>query len=575
MRVSLLVLKSLVIASLLVQPTHSLASSAKSHSGKNGLKKHGLQEVGNVWDRVRAGMQIPRSFAEPAPLETVVSSLVGAELPQKTSSPAVTLAPPQTSTATQIEENRPRLHSILGANPQRKISGITKLSTTDIQKQITDYVNSATPESSATVRNRLHTQISFHPESNVAEQPSAQLLTARRVVLQPHDKKLAMPSKPQARIVTIIAGTNKEVVQKKVSVNTSEKVQQDARLISANERISKHISWYAQRPSYLQQVAERARPYLYHIVNELAANHLPSELALLPIVESAYQPTAESAKSAAGLWQFIPSTGLDFDLTQSDSYDKRLDIEASTQAAIRYLSFLKRHFNGDWLLALAAYNSGQGRVDDAIASNRANGLPTDYWSLHLPEETQEYVPRFLALSSIFADPANYGVKLPAVRNEPYFVKVKVDRKFDIAYLANKDLAAVAELANVSYEQFMQLNPGYLKPTLETDSPFTLLLPASNAKQLSQHLSHVAQFVAEPSVLMVKTPEQKNRVSDESPVSVLSFLNRTSPNVSSPLLSLNPNQTTPRINVEPVLTDSRSSMDKYPQIKHCDNDKSCA
>ena len=260
------------------------------------------------------------------------------------------------------------------------------------------------------------------------------------------------------------------------------------------ERVNKHVIWYSQHRDYLRQVAERARPYLYHIVDTLSKHKLPHELALLPIVESAYQPTAQSPKSAAGLWQFIPSTGLDFDLQQNDQYDARLDITASTQAATRYLSFLNQHFKGDWLLALAAYNCGLGTVDAAINRNVAEGLDTDYWSLRLPEETQEYVPRFLALSSIFANPDAHGLKLAPVRNEPYFVKVKIERKHDIEYLADKDFKEIAQLANLSYEQFNRLNPGYLNPKLAADGPFTFLMPAANAKQLHQQLASIAQFM---------------------------------------------------------------------------------
>ena len=361
-------------------------------------------------------------------------------------------------------------------------------------------------------------------------------------------------------IATAPIDTGLKITQSPQEKDNSENQQPNPRLTIINERIGKQIAWYSQRPSYLQQVAERARPYIYHIVSGLSANHLPAELALLPIVESAYQPTAQSPKSAAGLWQFIPSTGLDFDLTQTEQYDARLDIDASTQAAFRYLSFLKRHFNGDWLLALAAYNCGLGRVDDAISRNRANGLPTDYWSLSLPEETQDYVPRLLALSSIFADPQSYGLKLPSIKNEPYFVKVKVERPFDIDYLSNKNLSTIAELADLSYEQFIQLNPGYLKPTLEIDGPFTLLLPASNAHQLHQHLSHVERFLTEPSVSMTIAPLQKKAwVEDNQKTSfssVLSSLSNKLPRFASPLLSLklNSNQTTPRITNQPIFND---------------------
>ena len=283
---------------------------------------------------------------------------------------------------------------------------------------------------------------------------------------------------------------------------------------------------------------------------------MPSELALLPIVESAYQPTALSPKSAAGLWQFIPSTGHDFELYQSDHYDARLDIAASTQAAVRYLSFLKQHFNGDWLLALAAYNCGLGMVDDAIDRNVAEGLDTDYGSLRLPEETQEYVPRFLALSSIFANPEAHGLKLAPVKNEPYFVKVKIDRKHDIAYLAKKDFKDIAQLADLSYEQFSRLNPGYLHPKLAADGPYTFLLPTANANQLHQRLTRIAQFMNKSTAMTASTAPLTGSplpAIDEQKTA-LSLLTDTLPNgadlvtVKDPFLSLNldARQTTPRM-----------------------------
>ncbi len=260
------------------------------------------------------------------------------------------------------------------------------------------------------------------------------------------------------------------------------------------DRINKHITWFSQHTDYLHQVAERARPYLYHIVESLNQNKLPYELALLPIIESAYQPTALSPKSAAGLWQFIPSTGQEFDLNQSEYYDARLDITSSTQAAMRFLQFLNTHYNGDWLLALAAYNCGVGTVDNAILRNKVEGFNTDYWSLRLPEETLEYVPRFLALSNIFSDPDAHGLKLSPVKNEPYFVKLKIDRKHEIDYLAKKELKEIAQLANLSLEEFNELNPGYINPTLPNSGPFTLLMPSENARQFNKHLGTAALFV---------------------------------------------------------------------------------
>ena len=267
------------------------------------------------------------------------------------------------------------------------------------------------------------------------------------------------------------------------------------------DRVNKHIIWYSQHTDYLQQVSQRAQPYLFHIVESLSQQQLPAELALLPIVESAYQAKALSPKSAAGLWQFMPSTGHDFDLYQTTHYDARLDIAASTQAATRYLLFLNQHYKGDWLLALAAYNCGLGMVDDAIARNVAAGRGADYWSLKLPEETQAYVPKFLALSSIFANPEAYGLTLSPVKNEAYFVKVHIDNQQDIAYLAAKELKEVAMLSDLSVEHFKRLNPGYVKATLAAQGPFTFFMPMTNALQLRHRLASIAQFFNKPAAMV--------------------------------------------------------------------------
>lgn len=280
-----------------------------------------------------------------------------------------------------------------------------------------------------------------------------------------------------------------------------------------NERVSKQIAWFTQRPAYLQAAAERARPYIYHIVEELSKHKLPLELALLPIVESAYKPTAQSPMSAAGLWQFIPSTGRDFNLKQNEGYDERLDVTASTQAAIHFLSRLNKHFKGDWLLALAAYNCGSGNVDSAIKRNIAKGLPTDYWSLSLPEETQNYVPRLLALAAIFAHPAQYQLHVAPVKNEPYFVKVNIDDQAEMSQLMNKELSAVAAMANMTYEQFNRLNPGYLSKTLTGHGPFSFILPIVNAHLLQQKLYRIASIAPEQAVTLPLLSAQFNAVFD--------------------------------------------------------------
>jgi soluble lytic murein transglycosylase-like protein len=246
-------------------------------------------------------------------------------------------------------------------------------------------------------------------------------------------------------------------------------------------------------------------------------------------VESAYQPTALSNKDAAGIWQFIPSTGREYGLQQSADYDARLDITASTRAAIRFLSGLKDHFKGDWLLALAAYNCGQGAVDEAISRNQSEGLATDFWSLPLPAETQDYVPRLLALSSIFANPGSYGLKLRPVKNEPYFIKVSIDRKTDIDHLAKKDLRTIAKLADFNPDQFSLLNSAYIKSTLTGSGPFTLLMPISNANLLHQSLAFMAQ--------------SNNAENPALPsFSALSLSSESSwPQIQEPLLAINLNE----------------------------------
>jgi soluble lytic murein transglycosylase-like protein len=543
MRALLLALKIFITASLLAHSIESLATAKIKKSGQKNV----LHTPGNVWDRIRSGMQIPRfsvapSFVSSTPQTTEQNLPLKIGTPQKNVLIKTTLL----STPNYDDLNRNRLNMIARIGDRSKTK--SRLITNAQQKQIVDYVNGIHPES-AVVQTRVRTSIEFHrPKDKSASKVEAESVKEHTPIII-------------KSVANVPLYTGLKTTQLPAEDNNGENQQPNARLAIINERIGKQIAWYSQHSGYLQQVSERARPYIYHIVSGLTANNLPAELALLPIVESAYQPTALSPKSAAGLWQFIPSTGLDFDLTQTEQYDARLDIDASTQAAIRYLSFLKRHFNGDWLLALASYNCGLGRVDDAISRNRANGLPTDYWSLSLPEETQEYVPRFLALSSIFADPKSYGLKLPSIKNEPYFVKVKVERPFDIDYLSKKNFSTIAELANLSYEQFVQLNPGYLKPTLETEGPFTLLLPANNAKHLHQHLSHVEQFLTEPSLLMTIAPLQKRALAEDSKkilsTSIVSSLANKLPRFISPLLSLklNTNQTTPRITNQPIFNDN--------------------
>ncbi|PZX31985.1 Membrane-bound lytic murein transglycosylase D [Cupriavidus phytorum] len=243
--------------------------------------------------------------------------------------------------------------------------------------------------------------------------------------------------------------------------------------------VDDRTQWYAQRPEYMERMVGRSSRYLYHIVEELEQRKMPTELALLPFVESAFNPQAQSTAKAAGMWQFIPSTGKFYNLKQNMFRDERRDVLASTDAALDYLARLYDMF-GDWHLALAAYNWGEGAVSRAIARNQARGLPTDYASLPMPNETRYYVPKLQAVKNIIANPAAYGVKLPEIPDHPYFVTVTTSRDIDV------NLAA--KLADMSVEEFKALNPSFNRPVILGASNPQILLPFDNAERFQYNLN---------------------------------------------------------------------------------------
>ncbi|MCW8853351.1 MAG: LysM peptidoglycan-binding domain-containing protein [Gammaproteobacteria bacterium] len=247
-----------------------------------------------------------------------------------------------------------------------------------------------------------------------------------------------------------------------------------------NPRLTAELNWYSKHNTYLDRVAERAEPFLYFILEEAEKRGLPTELALLPIVESAFQPFAYSHGRAAGIWQFIPSTGRIYGLKQNWWYDGRRDVHASTMAALKYLENLNREFKGNWLHALAAYNSGSGTVRKAIRKNKRRGKPTDFWSLKLPKETQAYVPKLLALKRIVANPQNYNVSLRCIADEPYFSQVDIDSQID--------LAMAAELADIDMETLYRLNPGYNRWATDPKGPHKLLLPLEKVELFNENLA---------------------------------------------------------------------------------------
>ncbi len=248
-----------------------------------------------------------------------------------------------------------------------------------------------------------------------------------------------------------------------------------------SQRVQAQLDWYVRNPRYIERVVERGSRYLHHIVGEAESRGLPTELALLPVVESAFDPFAYSHGRAAGLWQFIPSTGKYFGLTQSWWHDDRRDVLAATDAALTYLERLANRFDGDYTLALAAYNSGGGTVSSAMRRNRKAGKPTDFWSLTLPTETRHYVPKLIALAKIFDNPKAYGITLPALKNEPYFEVVETGSQLD--------LAQAAKLAKVDIDEIYLLNPSYNRWATNPDGPHRLLVPTGNAEAFRTALAN--------------------------------------------------------------------------------------
>lgn len=247
-----------------------------------------------------------------------------------------------------------------------------------------------------------------------------------------------------------------------------------------NERIEYEMREYLKYPEYLAKIQRRAAPYLYFIVNEIEFKQIPGELALLPVVESAFKTHALSKSQASGLWQFIPATGRLFGLKQNWWYDGRRDVYTSTQAAISYLKQLNHSFRGDWFLALASYNAGKGNIGKAIRKNQNQGLLTDYWSLPLRQETMTYVPRLLAIAKIFANADKYNIPLLDIPDVPHFKVINVGSQIDLTF--------AAEIAKTSISDFTALNPAFKRESTDPDGPFHLLIHADKVNEFADRLS---------------------------------------------------------------------------------------
>ncbi len=268
----------------------------------------------------------------------------------------------------------------------------------------------------------------------------------------------------------------------------------DSPLVAENEQ------WYASRPEYIKRFVDRGSLYLHYIVEQVEKRGMPSEIALLPVVESAFVPKANSRAKATGLWQFIPSTGKNYGLTQDWWRDNRRDIVAATDAALSYLQRLHQMF-GTWELALAAYNCGEGCVSRAIAYNQRKGLPTDFASLgKLPNETRNYVPRLIAVKNIVLSPPSYGIDLESVPDEPYFTSVKAPQKIDVK--------VAAKLAGMTEEEFIALNPAHNKPVAVAKDG-ALIVPLDKAQEFASNLAAYDQ----PLVSWTTYPGRKGELLD--------------------------------------------------------------
>lgn len=254
--------------------------------------------------------------------------------------------------------------------------------------------------------------------------------------------------------------------------------------VTDHKAIKQQLKWYKKHPEYIKRISKRAEPYLYFIVEEIEKRNMPLEIALLPVVESAFDPFAYSHGAASGMWQIISGTGKHYGLEQNWWYDGRRDVVAATTAALDYLQYLHKYFKGDWLHALAAYNSGEGRVGRAIKKNRKLNKSTDFWSLKLPKETKNYVPKLLALSSLLKDGKQHGVEWPVIENVQKVAQVSIESQID--------LALAAKLADIDLKYFYRLNPGFNRWATSPNHNHKLLLPVDNVETFTQALAKTSK-----------------------------------------------------------------------------------
>lgn len=326
--------------------------------------------------------------------------------------------------------------------------------------------------------------ISFMSSQEIPEQETTELA---RNVASPIEIGQALLADEAADVIHPVADV--EITLSENDTHVSDDIWQRIRdkfnfTIPENKRVIAQRNWYAKHPNYLDRVAKRAEPFLFYIVQELEANDMPIEMALLPIVESAFDPFAYSHGRASGMWQFVPGTGTRFGMKQNWWYDGRRDVVASTKGAISYLKYLHKYFDGDWLLALAAYNSGEGRVRRAVKNNARKNKKIDFWSLDLPKETRAYVPKLLALADLIKRPEAFGLKLYEIENKAVITQVDIGSQLDLAKAAN--------LAELSLAELQRLNPGFNRWATDPDGPHYLLLPSHKKAAFIQGLDKLSK-----------------------------------------------------------------------------------
>lgn len=305
--------------------------------------------------------------------------------------------------------------------------------------------------------------------------------------------RAAMPYKCTTTASMVIMPQEPDIMWDKLANNFSFKT------YNKNPRVQRFIKQYEKENfEYLVHLSKQARPFLHHVVQTLEESGMPAELALLPIIESEYKPTAASNKDAVGLWQLVSLTGNLYGLKQDKWHDGRKDVEAATKAALGHLKYLHTKYNGDWLLTLAAYNCGDARVSSAIRNNKKNGKPCDYWSLNLPQQTQYYVPKFLALVYLIQNYRSLQINLDSIPNKAYFAKVKIDKQIHFEH--------VAKLAGIDITEVKKLNPAFRTQVTHPNGPHEIALPVQHIAAFKTNLKNMNEQLKKQALMPKPMPK---------------------------------------------------------------------